>query len=295
MKTFQIYIKSLRSPFLIVSILPVIFGARVAYRLHGVFSFSYFVISICAMIFMHAGINVLNDYFDFKSGCDNINKAPLSPFAGGSQLIQKNLISAKATFIYGILLLCISLSIGAVLVVLKGLPILIIGSIGLVSGVCYSCPPFSLNYRGFGEMVVALNFGMLAVLGSFYLQTNVISTEVILYSLPVAMLAMAIVLINEFPDYNSDKQGGKRTIVVILGKKTAVYLFWVVMLLTFLFLFLFPLNKMYLFFLLLIPLTIYASTQLFKFYKEDALKLIPAIKSTIMLHHLFIIMLSIVF
>jgi len=128
-KTISIWIKATRPQFFTIIILPILLGTAIANHLHGVFLPFYFCAALVAGLFTHAGINVINDYFDHLNKADDLNKTPLTPFAGGSRLIQKGILSAKETYHYGLLLLSIAVSIGLFLVWARGLPLLWIGFI----------------------------------------------------------------------------------------------------------------------------------------------------------------------
>jgi 1,4-dihydroxy-2-naphthoate octaprenyltransferase len=89
-------------------------------------------------------------------------------------------------------------------------------------GIVYSAPPFRMVYRGLGEAVVALAFGPLITVGAYYVQTGSFSPAPFYASMPVAFLIAAVLMINEFPDYEADKKAGKNQLVVKLGPDKAV-------------------------------------------------------------------------
>ena len=210
-----------RPQFFTVIILPICLGTAIAWHSVGVFSLTYFILSLVAGIFSHAGINVLNDYFDHLNQSDDINLTPLTPFTGGSRFIQQGILSPRETYYYGWFLLTIAIIIGLLLVWLRGVLLLWIGLIGILSGYGYSAPPFSFHSRGLGEILVGLNFGLLTVVGAYYVQTQMLNGVATIAALPLSGLVMAILYLNEFPDYLADKQVGKHHLVVRLGKVTA--------------------------------------------------------------------------
>jgi 1,4-dihydroxy-2-naphthoate octaprenyltransferase len=287
-KTISIWIKATRPQFFTIIILPILLGTAIANHLQGIFLPFYFGAALVAGLFTHAGINVINDYFDHLNKADDLNKTPLTPFAGGSRMIQKGILSAKETYHYGLLLLSIAVSIGLFLVWARGLPLLWIGLIGVLSGYFYSAPPFSFHSRGMGEMLVGLNFGVLAVLGAYYVQTQTLNLTAVIAALPLTGLVAAILYINGFPDFVTDKQAGKNTLVVHLGKRIPIYI--LLILLSFIALIMgviyHHLPLLSLFSLFTLPLGFKAIKTLYAHSDEEATKLIPAIKSTIMLHTL---------
>lgn len=204
-------------------VMPVAIGVAMAHRLDSAFSPWLFIITLSAALLYHAGLNTLNDYCDAASGADAANADPLTPFAGGSRMIQKSLMSMKETLALSLTLLALGTLAGLYLAYSSGPALLLIGAVGLTLGVAYSSPPLSLSSRGLGELAVALEFGILSVLGSYYAQTGRIAhlPELATASLPVSFLIAAILYINEFADYDADYSAGKRNLVVRLGRKRA--------------------------------------------------------------------------
>ncbi|MCH7662806.1 MAG: prenyltransferase, partial [Chloroflexi bacterium] len=104
------------------------------------------------------------------------------------------------------------------------------GLIGVLSGYFYTAPPFKLVFRGIGELFIALDFGILLTVGSFFVQTGYFALEPLVASLPIAMLVAGILYINEFQDYKADKEVGKNHLVARMGRKRAAvgysYIMW---------------------------------------------------------------------
>jgi 1,4-dihydroxy-2-naphthoate octaprenyltransferase len=281
------WVLATRPQFFTVIILPILLGTAIAWHLHHLFFPLYLSLSLLAGIFTHAGINVLNDYFDHLNMTDDLNVTPLTPFAGGSRFIQQGLLSAPQTFYYGLSLLFLAVLLGLFLVWARGLTLLWIGMFGVLSGYFYSAPPLCFNSRGLGEILVGLNFGMLAVLGAFYVQAQSLSMTVLTAALPLACLVAAILYLNEFPDYVADKQAGKKTLVVRLGLAKARAVYVLLLGLSFITVMLGVLCHQLPVFsltcLLMVPLAIVAIQCLYSYY-DKPIALIPAIKITILLH-----------
>lgn len=147
----------------------------------------------------------------------------MTPFAGGSRFIQKGLLTSKAVLIFAIVLMLLGTVIGIYLTMYAGKTLLIIGAIGLFIGIFYTAPPLFLASLAIGEVAVFFGFGPICLLGSFYVQTSIITTEAILYSLPVGFLITAVLYINQFPDFEPDKKANKNNLVVRLGTKKACH------------------------------------------------------------------------
>lgn len=228
-----IWLQELRAPFFTASVIPVLVGTTLAYSTAGVFNLLLFVLAVFGTVALHAGANIANDYFDHTSRNDRLNKNP-TPFSGGSQLIQRGLLSPRSVLIAAWVALSIGALIGVVILLLtKSIFILALGLAGLLGGYFYTAPPFRLGYQTSGELVIGLLFGMLPVYGSYYLQTRTIDLVPLVPAVIVAMLIFLVILVNEFPDAPADRAVNKKTLVVVLGYKPAVWIYRIVLLATF--------------------------------------------------------------
>jgi len=223
MRKLSLYIQEVRAPFFTASVMPVVLGTIVAYRLTGAFNLSYLILVLFGSVFLHAGANVANDYFDYRNGNDDANKDFVRPFTGGSRLIQKGLLSLREVLLEFIILYAAGLMIFSFLALKAGYPVMVLCLLGIFSGYFYVAPPLFLVSRGIGELLVGLNFGPLLCSLAYYIQTGSFSPAPFFASLPLAFLVTAILYVNEFPDYAADKLVGKNNLVVRFGRKKAVY------------------------------------------------------------------------
>jgi 1,4-dihydroxy-2-naphthoate octaprenyltransferase len=222
-----------RPKFLVASAAPVLVGSCLGYATAGSFNAGLFVLALLAIMAVHAGANMANDYFDHTSGNDWANKNP-TPFSGGSRYIQKGILSPKEVLLAALVSLAAGSAIGIVIVLLaQSLFILILGLIGLLGGFFYTAPPLKLGYRCVGEFFIALLFGLLPVYGSYYLQTGAIDITPILPACIVAILIFLVILINEFPDVAADAIVNKRTLVVRFGVPASVWVYRTVLIASF--------------------------------------------------------------
>ena len=228
-----IWLQELRVPFFTASIIPVLVGTSLAYSTTNVFCLALFILAVLGMVALHAGANVANDYFDHTSGNDWLNKN-VTPFSGGSQLIQQGLLSPKSVLIAAWIALSIGAFIGVIiLVITKSVFIFVLGLAGLLGGYFYTALPLRLGYKGIGELVISLLFGVLPVYGSYYLQTGTIDLVPLVPGIIVAMLIFLVILVNEFPDAAADRAVNKKTLVVMFGDKTSVWIYRIVLIATF--------------------------------------------------------------
>jgi 1,4-dihydroxy-2-naphthoate octaprenyltransferase len=298
MKKLLLLLEELRAPFFTASIVPVLLGAAVAWSNTGHFEFFPFLLTLIAGVCLHAGTNVANDYFDHKSGNDEINVEFIRPFTGGSRLIQKGLLSPRTVLTEAIVLFAIGGVAGIYLTVTKGLAILVLGIIGAFCGFFYTAPPVNIAARGIGELVVGVNFGILMTLGSYYVQVRQFSQSAFLASLPVAILIADVLYINEFPDLAADKAVGKNHMVARLGKERAVWGYLILTLAAYLSILIPVITRAVppycLLGLVTLPLAMKAITVAIINY-SDSTKLAPANAATVLIHALTGILLAVGF
>lgn len=210
-----------RVPFLTASIVPIVLGTAIAVSMSATLRWDLFLLTLLAGLFIQTGTNVINDYFDHRSGNDDMNREYVRPFSGGSRVIQLGLLSPVEALGGALLFLLAASLIGIYLGLERGPMIFALGIVGLVCGIFYTGQPFNFASRGAGELLVGLNFGVLMTLGAYYVQTQTLSWEPVVAAVPVSLLIAAVLYVNELPDYNADKAVGKRTIVVRLGRSRA--------------------------------------------------------------------------
>jgi 1,4-dihydroxy-2-naphthoate polyprenyltransferase len=209
-----------RIPFLTATIVPILLGGVIA-RLHGYSAWWLLALALVGGAAIHLGLNVANDVSDATSGADEANVNP-TMFSGGSRVIQYGLVSVDAMRKVSIACYAVGIAIGLYLTWTRGIELLWIGVAGIFLSVFYTAPPLRLVHRGLGEICVALGFGPIMVLGAYFVVAQRLSWEAFYASLPVALLIMLVLYVNQVPDRPADERAGKRTIVVRLGKDAIV-------------------------------------------------------------------------
>jgi len=217
------WLEELRAPFFTASIVPVLLGSAVVlYEGRGLDPL-LMVLTLVGVVLLHAGTNIANDYYDHTERTDDVNVGYVRPFTGGSRKIQEGRLEARAVHRAALALIAAGAVFGVVLFLLtRGPLILLFGVIGIFSGYMYSAPPLRLSSRGLGELTVGLNFGLLIVLGTYYVQTLALSWTALAVGIPMAFLITAVLHVNQFPDVKADGETGKATLVVRLGTARAV-------------------------------------------------------------------------
>ncbi len=214
------YLVATRPGFLMAAVIPVLIGLAAA-GLQTSINWLDASLTLLGAVAAHAGINVLNDVYDERAGCDAINNDRLFPFTGGSRVIQNGVLSESRMAAFGWILMTVAAAIGIVLTSRSGTGLLLIGLIGLSIGWSYSAPPLRLSARGLGELSVGLGFGLLIPLGTAYVQLGHTDIASLWAGLPFAFLITSVLYVNQFPDLRADIAGGKRNLVVRLGVQRA--------------------------------------------------------------------------
>jgi 1,4-dihydroxy-2-naphthoate octaprenyltransferase len=176
---------------------------------------------------LHISVDLLNDYSDFKRGIDTNTKR--TKFSGGTGVIPENLINSKLIYLAGIIFLILGGLIGLYFVTIKGILIVILLTFAIISIYFYST---NIVNAGLGELFVAIK-GCMIVLGSYYIQSDTINLTSVFVGIMVGLLSAVILLVTSFPDYNADKNSGRRTLVILMGKENSVKLFAIIIALTY--------------------------------------------------------------
>lgn len=211
--SIKLWFNATRPKFLTAVIIPIILGSVIAFVYENVFYPLYFFLALIGGIALHAGTNIANDYFDFKSGTDIINKE-VTPFSGGSDFLRDGILKPRDVLVASLILLGMGIAIGLYFTFVIGWFLLLLGLIGALCGFFY----VTLASKGLGEVAIGINFGPLSVLGAYYVQTTKVTLIPLIASIPVAFLITAVIWINQFPDYVADKEVGKDHLVVRLGR-----------------------------------------------------------------------------
>jgi 1,4-dihydroxy-2-naphthoate octaprenyltransferase len=176
------------------------------------------LLTLAGAVCLHASVNVLNDYFDFRSGID-LATTP-TPFSGGSTILPRGLMSPRGVMYLGSLLLAVGLGIGFYFVYESSFDPVLIAILAFATFSIVSYSPLT-SKLGIGEMVTGLNFGPLLILGTYYIQVHQLSLVPFIVGLAPGIMTAGILYVNEFPDTDADKGAGRNHLVVRWGKAKA--------------------------------------------------------------------------
>jgi len=212
----------IRAPFLPLSIVLAFLGASIAWyesRQSGAtfdFNIGYAFLAGVGILLAHISVDVLNEYFDFRSGIDL--KTQRTPFSGGSGALPAGLITPRQALYLGTAALVVIIPLGIFFTVDKGLALLPLLLVAAVLVVLYT--PFILK-MGWPEWAPGVGMGSLPVLGAYFVHAGVFPFAVVIAAIPSGILVHNLLLLNEFPDIDADKTARRRTLPIVIGKHKA--------------------------------------------------------------------------
>ncbi len=216
-KGWKIWWQLTRPHTLTAAFVPVLLGTILALQYTDV-RISLFLAMLAASLLIQAATNMFNEYYDYKRGLDTEQSVGI----GGAIVrngVKPSTVMTIAFSFYGIALL-----LGFYIVVNSTWWLAVIGLICMAAGYFYTGGPMPIAYTPLGEIVAGLFMGLIIILISFYIQTGNISTESILISVPVSILVGLILMANNIRDLDGDKENGRKTVAILLGKKGAIVL-----------------------------------------------------------------------
>jgi len=218
------YFAATRPAFLGVTLVGCLLGLAAAYADGVELRPATAFLTLAFALVAHAGINVLNDYYDALNGSDAANAERRFPYTGGSRFIQNGVLSLRTTRAFGYGLLGAVVPAGLWLAHASAPGLLWVGLAGLAIGWAYSAPPLKLMSRGLGEAAVACGW-LIVVLGADYVQRGAFSWTPVAAGLGYGLHVANLLFINQFPDLKADAAAGKRNLVVRLGPERARWLY----------------------------------------------------------------------
>lgn len=219
--SLKVWLRAIRFRFLAASAIAVSCGLALTVCLNPLeFSVLNAILIYLGVFCLHSSVDLLNDYFDFKRGIDLRTKK--TKFSGGTGVLPEGLLSPTRVYLAGIVFLLIGLIIGGFFVFSKGYIIGLILLFAAISILLYSTKLVNL---GLGELFVGIK-GMLIVVGTYYVQTSMLAVEAAVLGAVVGLLSSTVLYVNSIPDIKPDREGGRRTLAILLdryGGKVKLY------------------------------------------------------------------------
>lgn len=212
MPSWRAWLLAARPRTLLVSVGPVAVGSAVAASEGGARA-GPALAALAGTLLLQVGSNFANDLFDFERGADTEERI------GPVRAAQEGLLSPRQMRFGTALALAAAALSGVYLIAVAGWPVAAVGGISILAALAYTGGPWPFGYHGLGDLAVFLFFGVVAVVGTDYVQTLAFSWRALAASLPVGALATAILVVNNVRDIESDERAGKRTLAVRLGRR----------------------------------------------------------------------------
>jgi len=211
----KIWFLETRPQFLLLSVVLAFLGNCIAWY-EGAFHLGYALLAFVGLLLAHISVNVLNDYFDYRSGIDLEVKR--TPFSGGSGILPAALLRPRQVFWFGLVSFLLAAPIGVYFIITRGwllLPLL------LVAAVCILLYTPLLTKLRWPEWAPGAGMGALPVLGTYFVQTAAYTLPAVVACIPSGILVHNLLLLNEFPDAEADKKAGRKTTPIVMGKARA--------------------------------------------------------------------------
>ncbi|MGI9567424.1 MAG: prenyltransferase [Nitrosopumilus sp.] len=275
----SVWFRVIRVRFLLASVIAVSVGLAINWWQNFSFDLLDSVLIFAGVMSLHASVDLLNDFWDFKRGIDT--KTTRTKMSGGTGVLPEGLLKPSSVYRAGVAFLIVGSAIGGYFVITDGIIIAVILGFAVLSIYFYST---KIVDSGLGEFFVAVK-GSMIVLGTYYIQSGTISIESILAGIVVGSLSSLVLFIASFPDHDADKSKGRKTLVIAVGKQRAAKLFWIFPLVSYasvligVFSSVFPLTSLIVFFS--VPLMIKSGFGLMKNFNSIE-KLVPFMSSTLM-------------
>ena len=198
------------------SIAPVLFGATYALGYESKFSILKFILFLLACLLIQAATNLFNEYYDYKHGLDKVDSEGIS----GS--IVKGNLSPKEVMVGALVLYALAFGLGLILTFMTSVYVLLVGLVCMLAGYFYTGGKYPIAYSPFGEVVSGFFMGTIIIALSFYFQTGFVNADIIVVSLPLFIMIGAILLANNIRDLDNDKDSGRRTYAILVGRNNAI-------------------------------------------------------------------------
>ena len=217
----SVWFRVIRVKFLLASVIAVSVGLTLNWWQNHSLDPIDVVLTFAGVMALHASVDLLNDFWDFKRGIDT--KTKRTKMSGGTGVLPEGLLKPSSVYRAGITSLVIGSAIGSYFVITDGVIIAAILGFAILSIYFYST---KIVDSGLGEFFVAVK-GSMIVIGAYYIQSGQISLESILAGIVVGSLSSLVLFIASFPDHDADKSKGRKTLVIAVGKQKATKLFWI--------------------------------------------------------------------
>ncbi|MEE4273390.1 MAG: prenyltransferase [Thermoanaerobaculales bacterium] len=208
-----------RAPFLLLPPTLIASGAAAA-AWDGAFSWLHTVMALIGLVALHMAVNTLNEWSDLRTGIDL--ETERTPFSGGSGTLPAGGMSSGTALIFGLACAAVGLAVGLWFIPRIGAALIPIMALGAVCVLAYTD---ALARVGIGEIAAGFGLGAGPVIGAALVQDGSWSRTAIAASIPAFLMTFNLLLLNEFPDEGADRRGGRKNLVLLLGRRHAALVY----------------------------------------------------------------------
>lgn len=285
---WKVWWKLTRPHTLTAAFIPVLLGTALALPLVKI-NIPLLIAVLVASLLIQSATNMFNEYYDFKRGLDNEHSVGI----GGA--IVRHGVKPKTVLNIAFILFAISLLIGIYICWNTTWWLAFIGLISMAIAYLYNGGPIPIAYTPFGEIFAGFFMGVLIILISFYIQTGTVTSTSVLISIPISILVGAILLSNNIRDLDGDKENGRKTLAILLGRKNAIFLLASMFITSYVWVFVLILLKILSPWLAIVLLSVPKAVQATRGFigKSKPIQMMPAMKATAQTNTSFGFLLSI--
>jgi 1,4-dihydroxy-2-naphthoate polyprenyltransferase len=214
-----VWLRIIRIKFFLASIIAITNGILYSYLTYNIFNIIDALLTYVGVIFLHASVDIFNDYWDYKRGIDTTTKR--TKFSGGTGVLPEKKLEPNIVYKAGFLSMVIGIAIGGYFILQSGLLIAIILAVAILSIYFYSTTIVNI---GLAETLVAVK-GTMIVIGTSFVQSGIVDFPVVYLGIIIGLLSSIVLYIAAFPDFAADKEKGRKTLVILIGKNKSAQIF----------------------------------------------------------------------
>lgn len=216
----RVWLRVIRVRFVMASVIAASVGLSMAWWQTGTLDAVHAAVTVAGVLALHASVDLLNDYWDFRRGIDTMTRR--TKMSGGTGVLPEGLLEPSSVYRAGIGFLAAGAAVGCYFVLTHGWVIAALLGFAVVSIYFYST---RIVDSGLAEVFVGIK-GAMIVAGAFFIQTGGLGAGALLAGVTVGALSSAVLLAASFPDHDADKARGRRTLAVVAGRRRAASCFW---------------------------------------------------------------------
>jgi len=217
----RVWLRVIRIRFLLASAVAVSVGLSLHWWQSGTLDAGHALLTAAGVMALHASVDLLNDYWDFRRGIDTLTKR--TKMSGGTGVLPEGLLDPSSVYRAGIGFMVAGAAVGAYFVAVSGWVVAVLLGFAMASIYFYSTRVVD---SGMAEVFVAAK-GTVIVMGTHFIQSDLLTAESAMAGIAVGVLSSLVLFVASFPDHDADKAKGRKTLVIVAGRRRAAKLYWI--------------------------------------------------------------------